>query len=302
VPGAARTTGGAFVGRTAAPFASDVRVVGFALHAGTAGGTAGGTSGPVGPALDRAALLYFRPEATGGWDPWDVTKLAPLASAYATVAFGGERDGGPVAKAQESRPFDGEAFEVPLQVEATGMGEAFVLSWPHVHNVPAAWALSLRDLVTGEVVDLREASAYAFTVDDAVRASAAPRRDARPRLAVAARAADRFVLRVERDVTADHAANASGEPVPAAFALRGAAPNPFGGTATLRYEVPAAARVTIAVYDLLGRRVATLFDGASEAGYHAVSWDARGLASGVYVVRMHADTGFAQTQRVTLLR
>jgi hypothetical protein len=296
VPGAARTTGGTFVGRTpGGPLAENVRLLAFAL---AAGGTARDEARP---ALDRAAVLYFRPEARDGWDLWDVTKLAPLASAYATIAFGGERDGGAVAKAQESRPFDGEAFEVPIQFEAVGMGEAFTLFWPHVQNVPEAWTLTLRDLVTGAEVDLRQATSYAFEADAA--GARQGRNRAVPGLGAAARGTDRFVLRVERIATADYAAESEhGEPVPTTFALRGAAPNPFDGATTLRYDVPEAARVTVEVFDLLGRRVATLVDAEARPGYHSVRWEARGAASGVYVVRMQSETGFVQSRRMTLLK
>jgi hypothetical protein len=42
------------------------------------------------------------------------------------------------------------------------------------------------------------------------------------------------------------------------------------------------------VYDVLGRRVATLAEGRHGAGHHAVTWDADGLASGIYLCRLKA--------------
>lgn len=64
---------------------------------------------------------------------------------------------------------------------------------------------------------------------------------------------------------------------------------------------------TVEAFDLLGRRVASLADGAYEAGRHAAVLDGRGLASGVYVVRavMAAEYGGAArtfARRVTLVR
>jgi hypothetical protein len=88
---------------------------------------------------------------------------------------------------------------------------------------------------------------------------------------------------------------------PASYALHGAAPNPFRDHATLRYDLPEAAEVRIGVYDLLGREVAVLVDGAVEAGRHQAAFDGRGLAAGVYVVRMAAGEQ-AFTQRLTLVR
>jgi len=89
--------------------------------------------------------------------------------------------------------------------------------------------------------------------------------------------------------------------MPLEFALRGAGPNPFRGMTELEYDVPEAAPVRIAVYDLLGRQVATLVDRTQTAGTHRVQFDGSGLASGVYLVRLVAS-GTVQTQRVSLVR
>jgi hypothetical protein len=59
--------------------------------------------------------------------------------------------------------------------------------------------------------------------------------------------------------------------------------------------------VGLTVYDAAGRRVAQLLDEPREAGIHQVKWNARGVASGVYFVRLDAGS-FRQTQRVLLLK
>ncbi|MDX1419468.1 MAG: T9SS type A sorting domain-containing protein, partial [Rubricoccaceae bacterium] len=88
---------------------------------------------------------------------------------------------------------------------------------------------------------------------------------------------------------------------PDAFALHAPAPNPAAGPATLRYDVPEAGTVRLGLYDALGREVAVLVDGEQPAGTHAAVLDGRGLAAGLYFVRLTAD-GVAETRRVTLLR
>ncbi len=105
---------------------------------------------------------------------------------------------------------------------------------------------------------------------------------------------------------------ASGQPLPAAstaapnaFALGAAHPNPFASATRLSVDVPEASHVRLVVYDVLGRAVATLADGELEAGQHAVRFDASGLPSGMYLVRLAADGpsgSFVTTQRVTRLR
>ena len=83
-------------------------------------------------------------------------------------------------------------------------------------------------------------------------------------------------------------------------------PNPFNPVTTIRFSVPQAGRVTLAVYDVLGRRVATLLDEVLAAGAHSVSWDARddlgqSLASGAYVYRLHG-AGTTLSRVMTVLK
>jgi subtilisin family serine protease len=102
----------------------------------------------------------------------------------------------------------------------------------------------------------------------------------------------------------------SGTGVPATapefFALRQNAPNPFGPSTTIRFDLPVASFVNLAVYDPAGRRVATLIGAAKPAGEHEAVWfgrdeNGRRVASGVYVCRIEA-AGFTATRRLVLLR
>ncbi len=77
------------------------------------------------------------------------------------------------------------------------------------------------------------------------------------------------------------------ETVPAtASALHSVYPNPFSGAATIRFELAQAGDAEIAVFDLIGRRVATVAAGQRPAGVHEVRFDARDLPSGGYFVRL----------------
>ncbi len=78
----------------------------------------------------------------------------------------------------------------------------------------------------------------------------------------------------------------SDAPPPAPALTLHAAPSPFNPRTVLHFTVPVAGHARLAVHDLRGRRVATLLDGPVTAGPHAVTWQPRGLASGVYVVRL----------------
>lgn len=77
-------------------------------------------------------------------------------------------------------------------------------------------------------------------------------------------------------------------------------PNPFNPTTTLKFILPAASDVTLRVYDILGREVATLVNDRLEAGEHKVSFDASRLASGVYLYQLQAGN-FAETRKLTVI-
>lgn len=84
--------------------------------------------------------------------------------------------------------------------------------------------------------------------------------------------------------------------------LGGAYPNPSAGSVTLELAVAEAQRVRVSAYDLLGREVALLFDGALEADRVVpLVWEARRVSSGSYVLRIVGER-FAETRRVTLVR
>jgi N-acetylmuramoyl-L-alanine amidase len=75
---------------------------------------------------------------------------------------------------------------------------------------------------------------------------------------------------------------------PAAFALDANYPNPFNPSTAVSYSLAEAGNVTLVVYDILGREVASLVRARQPAGTYTVTWDARGASSGVYFLRMTA--------------
>ena len=91
------------------------------------------------------------------------------------------------------------------------------------------------------------------------------------------------------------------EGVPETFALFQNYPNPFNPVTTIRYATPTPGRVHLAVFDMLGRRVAVLVDEQQAAGQYEVRFDAQGLPSGAYIYRMTGD-GFTQTRKLILLK
>jgi hypothetical protein len=96
-------------------------------------------------------------------------------------------------------------------------------------------------------------------------------------------------------------------PVPTIFALDQNYPNPFNPSTTISYQLPAVSSVSMKVYDMLGREVATLVDGLKEAGYVTATFNASHLASGAYFVRFTAtpqdgSKPFNQTMKMLMTK
>jgi len=101
--------------------------------------------------------------------------------------------------------------------------------------------------------------------------------------------------------------------IPRDFFLSQNYPNPFNSTTEIRYSVPswlpragqtgASGRsyVSLKVFDVVGREVATLVDGEVEAGEHRLRWEAAVLSSGVYLYRLKVDR-FGETKKMIFLQ
>jgi len=88
---------------------------------------------------------------------------------------------------------------------------------------------------------------------------------------------------------------------PPALVIHGTYPNPARTSATVRYELPSAGPVRIALYNVLGQRVQTVVDAEQPAGRVEQMFDTGGLASGVYFLRLETRDG-VQTQRLSVVR
>ncbi|HEY6953257.1 MAG TPA: T9SS type A sorting domain-containing protein [Bacteroidota bacterium] len=88
---------------------------------------------------------------------------------------------------------------------------------------------------------------------------------------------------------------------PKAFALEQNYPNPFNPTTTITFSIANRSIVNLKIYDLLGRKVATLVNGEMSAGKHEITLDASRLASGTYFYRMDAGN-INVTKKLILLK
>ncbi|MFH1734848.1 MAG: T9SS type A sorting domain-containing protein, partial [bacterium] len=88
--------------------------------------------------------------------------------------------------------------------------------------------------------------------------------------------------------------------IPSEFGMS-AYPNPFNPDLAINIQLSAVSHVNLAVYDISGRKVATLVDGFRDAGYHEVTFEGSGLASGVYLVKLEAGD-YSSIQKAMLIK
>jgi N-acetylneuraminic acid mutarotase len=88
---------------------------------------------------------------------------------------------------------------------------------------------------------------------------------------------------------------------PKTFLLEQNYPNPFNPSTTIRYQLPVASEVKLEVYDVLGKKIATVVNERQSAGAYQVVWNASGLSSGTYFYRLQAGT-FVETKKMIMVK
>ncbi|MBA7708424.1 hypothetical protein ES703_117322 [subsurface metagenome] len=100
--------------------------------------------------------------------------------------------------------------------------------------------------------------------------------------------------------------------VPENYSLVANYPNPFNPTTTIHYDLPEASRVSLTIYDMLGREVVRLVGGYQQPGYRQVVWNGRNASgrlapTGIYIYRLTAasvesDKRHAAARKMVLMK
>ncbi|MBX7046260.1 MAG: T9SS type A sorting domain-containing protein [Ignavibacteria bacterium] len=93
--------------------------------------------------------------------------------------------------------------------------------------------------------------------------------------------------------------------IPSSFSISQNYPNPFNPSTRINYDLPFDSKVSIKLYDVTGKEVASIVNQAQTAGYYTVNFNASSLASGVYFYQINADGGsqkFAKTLKMMLVK
>jgi hypothetical protein len=93
--------------------------------------------------------------------------------------------------------------------------------------------------------------------------------------------------------------NANGSPQ--SFLLNQCYPNPFNAETMVKYNLNYASVIKVEVYNILGRKIETLFDGKQELGEYQILWNANDHPSGIYFYRIQAGD-YTETKKMVLLR
>jgi|GEM_PF-2960216 len=88
---------------------------------------------------------------------------------------------------------------------------------------------------------------------------------------------------------------------PISLTLKQNCPNPFTSLTNISYQIPTSSHVSLKVYDIAGREVATLIDGFKRQGEYSVKWDATAVNVGIYLYRLTVGN-YSETKRCIIVR
>ncbi len=273
------------------------------------------------------AVYVFEPAdpspGEAGYNAWEAEVLANGVTAASDALTGGEVFGRLVlmawnfgempAEYPQTRPEDGTVFRLvtskatltPPAISAPAEGAvlgktATWLYWQEPLDAPQSRIVELaRDAAFADVLrsdTVSTAGAHAVS-------SLAPGETYwwRVRLTYSGDLLSPWSAAQSFSVSATATAVDAGAALPLALTLDAPWPNPARDRATVRFGLPAASEVRVALYDVLGREVQRLADGAVAAGWHEVRLETSSLASGVYLVRVVSE-GRQQTRAVVIAR
>ena len=167
--------------------------------------------------------------------------------------------------------------EIPLNLTSTETG-SFTLSWETDKIFFDRYEATLVDQAKGISLPLQSGEPYIFEMTE----------ESNPKLSL-------------RVATKNTVGNEPGNELPTVFVLNQNYPNPFNPSTVINYQLPISSKVTLKVFDVLGREVAVLVNTKMEAGYHQIQFNANNLASGMYIYRLEAGNNVF-TKKLILIK
>ena len=255
-----------------------------------------------GNGLSSESVVIFHEQAEVGKDPLDAYKLQSL-NPDNYLLLGTSLDGSQVMDIQ-ALPFSADQKDLELVMEGSDLNAEFTLNWSPKH-LPPDWAAKLVDTETNQSFPLAEAGSHTFNLSRAKVKTQEKESKNRMRPPVSPvtpvikskKGPSRFVIRLSLVVS-----NEPDEDLPQHVELDQNYPNPFNPVTTIDYAVPKRSSVRLEVFDILGRKVATLVDNKQQSsGRYSVRFDASALASGLYIYKLRAGQTIL-TKKLTLVK
>ncbi|MEX0609182.1 MAG: invasin domain 3-containing protein [Balneolaceae bacterium] len=249
--------------------------------------------------MEKMTHISFSSGGSTGKDSFDAYRLLPFNSDTYLELFSLLKDGTELAINNMPRNF-GIPIEIPIHIGGFISGKPVEgevdLSWNGVENIPSGWEISLVDKQFDKTFSLLEPDDYSFRLQASSNKTAAKQAPASYKLVTKSKAKAqnaRFVLRIEPGDDA--------EGLPDTFQLSNNYPNPFNAQTTFEFATPLEGPVSINIFDILGRKAATLVNDRYPAGYHRVNWNANSMASGVYFAIFQAQNNRI-VKKLTLIK
>ncbi|MEQ9308789.1 MAG: T9SS type A sorting domain-containing protein [Balneolaceae bacterium] len=195
----------------------------------------------------------------------------------------------------------GIPIEIPLLVNAFEEGYSVTkplnFEFSGFSEIPDGWNIYLVDKETGSEILVYEGAIIPFNFEG-VNSRTAPNANINKKARITDKAApdgSRFSLLIEPGT------DATNNDLPTQFKLNQNYPNPFNPSTNIEFELPIQSNVSLKIYDLLGREVATIVNSELEAGMHTYFWDAANLSSGIYIYRLISRNNVI-TKKMTLIK
>jgi ligand-binding sensor domain-containing protein len=185
------------------------------------------------------------------------------------------------------RPRSTDGYIWDFTVDTNISGKPVTLRFDHLESVPPELEVRLIDVSLKIAQDLRRESHYVYRSN---------RDGGKKAFRLLVGKAD-FITKQSAGVIA----------VPTAFELTQNFPNPFNPSTSIKFGLPVKSRVSLKLYNLLGKEIATLLDGEEkDAGYHAIIWEGKdqhgkALPSGIYFYRLQVGQ-IVLTKKMTSLK
>ncbi len=244
------------------------------------------------------AWLSFQQGGELGRDSFDGLALTPLSSSYLTLATLIEDETELKINALPSN--HDEQLRFPLLLSGLGLdAQTARLSFEGLEDFEG-WTIAIHDLQTEQVHELSEDASITLEVQQVqAKEMVQPGLPTPASVKAKTEGGHRFELAL---IPGTSVSNEAISDLPEVTELQQNYPNPFNPNTTIEYGVPQAGLVNLEVFDLMGRKVATLVNGEQQsAGRYAVRFDASRLASGTYIYRLTAGST-SLTKKLTLIK